>query len=387
MPDPSERPDLAGALTDRLRNVIDPELGLDIVELGMVTAVSVGPDGHAAIEIALTTAACPLRGQIERDATQAALSLEGVDTVTITMGQLSPEAKAALMDRARRSAQRDAPSTSIPAAARIIGIASGKGGVGKSSVTANLAVALAQAGHVVGVLDADIWGFSIPRLLGLDGPVEAKAKKMVPKSMTMGSGEVRVLSMGFLAGEDTAIMWRGLILSRAVQQFVEDADWSGIEYLLIDLPPGTGDIQMSLARLLPRTELLLVTTPALAAQNVAARAGDMARRGAIRVAGVIENMSAFTCDHGTTYALFGEGGGQRLADSLGVELLAQIPIDPALAAGGDIGQPVAGGDLPVSRAFGELARHLIASSPEAIEMTGCSSRILELLDQAVAADR
>ena len=387
MPDPSERPDLAGALTDRLRNVIDPELGLDIVELGMVTAVSVGPDGHAAIEIALTTAACPLRGQIERAATQAALSLEGVDTVTITMGQLSPEAKAALMDRARRSAQRDAPSTSIPAAARIIGIASGKGGVGKSSVTANLAVALAQAGHVVGVLDADIWGFSIPRLLGLDGPVEAKAKKMVPKSMTMGSGEVRVLSMGFLAGEDTAIMWRGLILSRAVQQFVEDADWSGIEYLLIDLPPGTGDIQMSLARLLPRTELLLVTTPALAAQNVAARAGDMARRGAIRVAGVIENMSAFTCDHGTTYALFGEGGGQRLADSLGVELLAQIPIDPALAAGGDIGQPVAGGDLPVSRAFGELARHLIASSPEAIEMTGCSARILELLDQAVAADR
>ena len=387
MPDPSERPDLAGALTDRLRNVIDPELGLDIVELGMVTAVSVGPDGHAAIEIALTTAACPLRGQIERDATQAALSLEGVDTVTITMGQLSPEAKAALMDRARRSAQRDAPSTSIPAAARIIGIASGKGGVGKSSVTANLAVALAQAGHGVGVLDADIWGFSLPRLLGLDGPVEAKAKKMVPKSMTMGSGEVRVLSMGFLAGEDTAIMWRGLILSRAVQQFVEDADWSGIEYLLIDLPPGTGDIQMSLARLLPRTELLLVTTPALAAQNVAARAGDMARRGAIRVAGVIENMSAFTCDHGTTYALFGEGGGQRLADSLGVELLAQIPIDPALAAGGDIGQPVAGGDLPVSRAFGELARHLIASSPEAIEMTGCSARILELLDQAVAADR
>ena len=387
MPDPSERPDLAGALTDRLRNVIDPELGLDIVELGMVTAVSVGPDGHAAIEIALTTAACPLRGQIERDATQAALSLEGVDTVTITMGQLSPEAKAALMDRARRSAQRDAPSTSIPAAARIIGIASGKGGVGKSSVTANLAVALAQAGHVVGVLDADIWGFSIPRLLGLDGPVEAKAKKMVPKSMTMGSGEVRVLSMGFLAGEDTAIMWRGLILSRAVQQFVEDADWSGIEYLLIDLPPGTGDIQMSLARLLPRTELLLVTTPALAAQNVAARAGDMARRGAIRVAGVIENMSAFTCDHGTTYALFGEGGGQRLADALGVELLAQIPIDPALAAGGDIGQPVAGGDLPVSRAFGELARHLSASSPEAIEMTGCSARILELLDQAVAADR
>ena len=383
MPSPSDPTDLADALRERLRSVIDPELGLDIVELGMVGAVTV-VGGRADIEIALTTAACPLRGQIERDATQAARSLAGIDEVSITMGQLSPEAKAALMDRARLAAQRDAPATSIPSAARIIGIASGKGGVGKSSVTANLAVALARTGHVVGVLDADIWGFSIPRLLGVDGPVEAKAGKMLPRSVPVGSGEVRVLSMGFLAGEDTAIMWRGLILSRAVQQFVEDADWSGIDHLLIDLPPGTGDIQMSLARLLPRTELVLVTTPALAAQNVAARAGDMARRGSLRVAGVIENMSAFTCDHGTTYALFGEGGGQRLAESLGVALLAQIPLDPALAAGGDAGEPVAGGDSSVAAAFADLAARLIEAAPDPIEMTGCSARLLDLLDQAVA---
>ena len=385
MPEQSDPVDLAAAVRERLRSVIDPELGLDIVELGMVGDIVVEA-GRAQIEVALTTAACPLRGQIERDATQAARTLEGIEEVEVTMGQLTPEAKANLMDRARTAAQREAPSTSIPSAARIIGIASGKGGVGKSSVTANLAVALARAGHVVGVLDADIWGFSIPRLLGVDGPVEAKDKKMVPKSLAVGSGEVRVLSMGFLAAEDTAIMWRGLILSRAVQQFIEDADWSGIDHLLIDLPPGTGDIQMSLARLLPRTELVLVTTPAQAAQQVAARAGDMARRGSIRVAGVVENMSAFTCDHGGTYALFGAGGGQRLADALGVALLAQIPLDPELAAGGDAGKPVAGGDTAVAGAFADLATRLIKATPDPIEMTGCSARLLDLLDQAVSAD-
>ncbi len=369
----------------RLASVVDPELGLDIVELGMVTDATVDDLGHAIIEIALTTAACPLRGQIEQDATRAALSVEGIESAEISMGQLSREAKAILMDRARQAAQRDAPTTSIPGAARVIGVASGKGGVGKSSVTANLAVALARSGHVVGVLDADIWGFSIPRLLNLEGPVEAKDKKMVPKVKAVGSGEVRVLSMGFLADEDQAIMWRGLILSRAVQQFIEDTDWSGIDYLLIDLPPGTGDIQMSLARLLPRTELLLVTTPALAAQNVAARAGDMARRGSIRISGVIENMSAFVCDHGERYALFGEGGGQRLADSMGVELLAQIPLDPRVAAGGDAGTPVAGGESSVSQSFHDLADRLVASAPDPVEMTGCSARMLDLLDQAVEA--
>ena len=376
-------PTIVELVSRRLENVIDPELGLNIVELGMLTGVEVDADGVAHVEIALTTAACPLRGQIEADAVAAASVVEGVSSVVVTTGQLTPEAKATLMDRARRAAQDTAPATTIPLAARVLGIASGKGGVGKSSVTANLAVAMARNGLVVGILDADIWGFSIPRLLGLEGPVEAKDKKMQPRATKVGDGEVRVLSMGFLAGEDQAIMWRGLILSRAVQQFVEDADWSGVDVLLIDLPPGTGDVQMSLARLLPRTELVLVTTPALAAQKVAARAADMARRGNLRVAGVVENMSAFTCEHGTSYPLFGEGGGRRLADSLGVDLLAQVPIDPDLAAGGDAGEPIAGGSSSTATVFADLADHLIADRPDPAAMAGCSARMLELLDQAV----
>ncbi len=218
----------------------------------------------------------------------------------------------------------------MPANARVLAIASGKGGVGKSSVTVNLAVALAARGLTVGVLDADIWGFSVPRLLGMEGGVEARQGKMVPLERRVGPGTLRVLSMGFLADEEQAIMWRGLVLNRAVQQFLQDAHWGDLDYLLIDLPPGTGDIQMGLARLLPRTELLVVTTPPVAAQKVAARAADMARRGYLRVAGVIENMSDFTCEHGTTYALFGSGGGERLAQGLGVPLVGSIPLHPGI---------------------------------------------------------
>jgi ATP-binding protein involved in chromosome partitioning len=297
---------------------------------------------------------------------------------------MDPEAKAALMDKARRFAQDDAPLTSIPLSARILGISSGKGGVGKSSVTVNLAVALARQGLRVGIIDADIWGFSVTRLLGLEGGVEAKGGKMLPRLKTVGAGELRVLSMGLLAGEDQAIMWRGLLLGRALQQFIEDAVWDDIDYLLIDLPPGTGDIQMGLARLLPRTELLLVTTPALAAQQVAARAGDMARRGNLRVAGVIENMSAFTCAHGETYALFGEGGGQRLADKLGVPLLATIPLDPHVVSGGDSGTPVAETDEPTSEVFASLAVLISETIAPRIELAGCSARMLDALERSVA---
>ena len=207
---------------------------------------------------------------------------------------------------------------------------------------------------------------------------------MLPRRVPVESGELRVLSMGLLAEEDQAIMWRGLLLSRALQQFIEDAVWDDIDYLLIDLPPGTGDIQMGLARLLPRTELLLVTTPPLAAQQVAARAGDMARRGNLRVAGVIENMSAFTCDHGETYALFGEGGGQRLADKLGVPLLGSIPLDPALVSGGDQGMPIAAGDGPVAEIFSSLASQLRERIAPQTELAGCSARMLDALERSVA---
>jgi ATP-binding protein involved in chromosome partitioning len=373
---------LGEAISQRLAGVIDPELGLDIVSLGMVGAIGVS-DGHVEITVALTTPSCPLRGQIERDVRQAILSLDDVRSVDITMGQLSPEAKARLMDTARSAAQQDAPNTSIPLGARVLGISSGKGGVGKSSITANLAVALAARGLTIGVIDADIWGFSLPRLLGVDGPVEAKDKKMVPKKLTVGSGELRILSMGFLADEEQAIMWRGLILNRALQQFVEDAHWDDIDYLLIDLPPGTGDVQMGLARLLPKTELLIVTTPPLAAQNVAARAADMARRGNIRVAGVIENMSDFTCEHGTSYALFGTGGGERLSKQLGVPFLGTIPIDPAVARGGDIGSPIALGTGPTSDRFAEIAERLVTDVAPLRELEGCTARLLATLDDAL----
>ena len=235
------------------------------------------------------------------------------------------------MARARKLAQDPAPVTDIPDSARVIAMASGKGGVGKSSVTVNLAVALARRGLTVGVLDADIWGFSVPRLLGMQGEVEARDKKMVPLERRVGDGILRVLSMGFLADEDSAIMWRGLILNRAVQQFLEDVHWGDLDYLLIDMPPGTGDIQMGLARMLPRTEVIVVTTPPVAAQKVAARTADMARKGYLRVAGVIENMSDFTCEHGTSYALFGSGGGARLAADVGVPLIGQIPLHPSVA--------------------------------------------------------
>ena len=230
-------------------------------------------------EVALTIAACPLRSQLEHDVVSRLSAIDGVVSVEVRTTEMDAEARAAVMARARWKAREGAPATAVPATTRILAIASGKGGVGKSSVTVNLAVALARRGLEVGVLDADIWGFSVPRLLGMAGALEARGGKMVPLELAVPPGLLRVLSMGFLADEDKAIMWRGLVLNRAVQQFLQDAEWGTPSYLLIDLPPGTGDIQMGLARLLPRTELLVVTTPPVAAQLVAARAADMARQG------------------------------------------------------------------------------------------------------------
>jgi ATP-binding protein involved in chromosome partitioning len=371
---------------DRLRAVVDPELGDSIVDLGMVRKVSLrGAD--VVVDVALTVAACPLRSQIERDVVGHAETLEWVRSVEVRIAAMDAEERAAVMARARWKAREDAPETAVPATARVLAVASGKGGVGKSSVTVNLAVALASRGLTVGILDADIWGFSVPRLLGMEGDVEARQGKMVPLERKVGSGLVRVLSMGFLADEEKAIMWRGLVLSRAVQQFLQDAHWGEIDYLLIDLPPGTGDIQMGLARLLPRTELLVVTTPPVAAQKVAARAADMARRGYLRVAGVIENMSDFTCEHGTTYALFGSGGGGRLARSLGVPLVGSIPLHPDLAAAGDAGEPVAlpGAESELADAFAELARRIAEDVAPIVETEGCTARMLDRVEAAVAA--
>jgi ATP-binding protein involved in chromosome partitioning len=370
---------------ERLRAVVDPELGDTIVDLGMVRAIAVD-GGDVVVDVALTIAACPLRSQIERDVVSHVQSLDWVRAVEVRVATMDADERAAVMARARWKAREDAPETAVPARTRVLAIASGKGGVGKSSVTVNLAVALAARGLVVGILDADIWGFSVPRLLGMEGDVEARAGKMVPLERAAGSGTLRVLSMGFLADEEQAIMWRGLVLNRAVQQFLQDAHWGDLDYLLIDLPPGTGDIQMGLARLLPRTELLVVTTPPVAAQKVAARAADMARRGYLRVAGVIENMSDFTCEHGTTYALFGSGGGERLARGLGVPLVGSIPLHPDMAAGGDAGTPVAlaARASELGAVFEELARVVAEEVSPLVDAQGCSARLMERVEAAVA---
>ena len=369
-----------------LRAVIDSELGADIVELGMVTAVRFPTPGTVEVEVALTVAGCPLRGQISRDVEAHVSALHGVEGVSVVTGVMDAEQRRAVMARARLLARDPAPATDIPDTARVLAVASGKGGVGKSSVTVNLAVALARRGLTVGVLDADIWGFSIPRLLGMSGEVEARDKKMVPLELPVGDGLLRVLSMGFLADEDSAIMWRGLVLNRAVQQFLEDVHWGDLDYLLIDMPPGTGDIQMGLARMLPRTEVLVVTTPPVAAQKVAARAADMARKGYLRVAGVIENMSDFVCEHGTSYALFGSGGGDRLAADIGVPLIGRVPLHPSVAAGGDDGRPVAlDVGQPLADVFDAIATEVVTSVAPVLDMHSCSARLVEQVEAAVEA--
>ncbi len=372
-----------------LRGVIDPELGSDIVELGMVRDVDVAPDGRVVVTIALTTAGCPLRGQIQRDVRTRLGSLPGVTSVEIAWDEMTPEEKTRAMDRARRNISERQEDTSVPTTARVVAIASGKGGVGKSSVTVNLAAALAAKGFTVGVLDADIWGYSVPRMLGLEGRlqgvVSGERKLIVPNERRIGAGTLRVVSMGFLVeDEESALMWRGLMLNRGVQHFLQDVRWGDdLDYLLIDMPPGTGDVQMGVAKLVPRTEVLIVTTPAIAAQKVAVRAASMARKNYLRIAGVIENMSAFTCDHGERYALFGEGGGDALAREAGVPLLGSVPLESAVASGGDRGEPVTLGDGPAATAFRAIADRLVDEAVPPVEMAGCSARMLEAAVKAL----
>jgi len=381
------------AITGVLRGVIDPELGSNIVELGMVKGITVSPDGDVVLAVALTTAGCPLRGQIQRDAKTRVESMPGISKVTIEWSVLEAEERSAAMAVARRNAADRATETAIPATARVLAIASGKGGVGKSSVTANLAAALALAGHNVGVIDADIWGFSIPRMLGLDGRLAAsktdEKAAIAPLSRPMGAGRLDVVSMGFLVeDEDSALLWRGLMLNRAVQHFLEDVDWSpDLDYVLIDMPPGTGDVAMGLARMIPRAEIIVVTTPATGAQKVASRAVSMARKSYLRVAGVIENMSYFEAPDGSRHELFGSGGGQALAADSGVELIGRIPIEPQVSAGGDAGEPVVADegqhDGSAAQAFREIAGRILDDVAPPIEMESCTARMLDLVEAAL----
>jgi ATP-binding protein involved in chromosome partitioning len=370
-----------------LRGVIDPELGSDIVELGMAKGAAVADNGVVTVTIALTTAGCPLRAQLQRDIRSRVGSLPGVEKVELDWTEMTDEEKRVAMERARFNISQRVEQTSVGPMTRVVTIASGKGGVGKSSVTVNLAAALAARGLKVGVLDADIWGYSVPRMLGVEGElgvVKRDRNMIVPNERKIGAGLVRVVSMGFLVeDEGAALMWRGLMLNRGVQHFLQDVDWGDdLDYLLVDMPPGTGDVQMGVAKLVPRAEVIIVTTPALAAQKVAVRAASMAQKNFLRIAGVIENMSEFTCDHGSSYALFGEGGGEACAREAGAPLLGSVPLEPLVASGGDAGEPVALGDSPAGEAFRAIAARIVEEAVPPMEMAGCSARMLEA---AVAA--
>lgn len=362
-----------------LRGVIDPELGSDIVELGMARSADVSASGIITLEIALTTSGCPLRGQIQKDIRSRLLSLPGITNVKINWGELTQEQKSEAMAKARFNVSQDTPDTAIPPTTKVIMVASGKGGVGKSSIATNLAAALADAGYAVGVMDADIWGFSVPRMLGVDGDLVARQGKITPLVREVGEGRLEIVSMGFLVDqEDSALMWRGLMLDRAVRHFCEDVAWSeDLDYLLIDMPPGTGDVQMGLAKLLPRAEMLIVTTPAGNAQKVAARVADMGRKNYLRIVGVIENMTSFVAPDGSEHNLFGSGGGQQLADDVGVPLLGSVPIEAEVSIGGDSGSPAVLGSGAASDAIRAIAEAIAEEYVPPVEMAGCSARMLE----------
>jgi ATP-binding protein involved in chromosome partitioning len=346
---------------DALRGVIDPELRRDIVELEMVRSVDVHDNGVVDVMVSLTTPGCPIRSHFQTGVTQAVRELEGVTGVNVGFDVLSDDEKAAL---GRKLGRGSLPEGALAQVANVICIGSGKGGVGKSSVTANLAAALAAEGKQVGVLDADVWGYSQPRMLGLgaERPKVNADRKIVPLTALDGIG---VMSIGFFIEEDAAVVWRGPMLHKALQQFLEDVEWGELDYLLIDLPPGTGDVSMTLAQLLPQAKFVIVTTPQPVAQKVARRSAEMAAKLKLEIAGVIENMSAFVTPHGERYPLFGEGGGQLLADELDVPLLAKVPLTMALREQSDAGLPVVMSDPddPAAQALQQGARGVIALSP------------------------
>ena len=352
---------------NQLRGVVDPELGSDIVDLGMVKKIDFKDNGDLKITIALTTAGCPLKAQIQKDVRLRVKSISEISHVKIEWTELTDEERAKTMDRARFNLSQEDVVTQIPRTTKSIMIASGKGGVGKSSVTANIATGLAAKGLTVGVLDADIWGFSIPQMLGVEGRLAGneETKKIVPLVKSVGSGTLKIISMGFLVNEDkSSLNWRGLILNRAVRHFLEDVEWGDMDYLVIDMPPGTGDVQMGLAKMLPRSDMIVVTTPSKTVQTVATRVASMAQSYYLRIAGVIENMSFFVNEEGKQYNIFGSGGGEKLAHDLGVPLLGSIPIDPFVSDGSDTGIPVILGEGHAADALKSIVDEIIAAVPK-----------------------
>ncbi|RUP01628.1 MAG: MRP family ATP-binding protein [Mycobacterium sp.] len=352
--------DLTTAIRSALGKVIDPELRRPITELGMVKSIDLGADGSVHVEIYLTTAACPKKSEISERVTQAVTDVPGTGTVRVSLDVMNDEQRTEL----RKQLRGDAAEPVIPFAqpsslTRVYAVASGKGGVGKSTVTVNLAAAMAARGLSVGLLDADIHGHSIPRMMGTtDRPTQVESMILPPIAH-----EVKVISIAQFTKDNTPVVWRGPMLHRALQQFLSDVYWGDLDVLLLDLPPGTGDVAISLAQLLPNAEILVVTTPQLAAAEVAERAGSIAIQTRQRIAGVVENMSGLTLPDGSTMQVFGEGGGRQVAERLSravgadVPLLGQIPLDPALVAAGDTGVPMvlSTPDSAVGKELGRIA--------------------------------
>jgi ATP-binding protein involved in chromosome partitioning len=350
-------------ILEALKVVIDPELRRDIVELGMVRSIDVKDGGVVDITVSLTTPGCPIKNHFQTSVAQAAGGVEGVTGVNVGFDVLTDAEKSGLQRKLGRPG--GLPEGSLAEVANVICIGSGKGGVGKSSLTVNLAAALSAEGKRVGVLDADVWGYSIPRMLGLgsERPKVSPDRKIMP----LEAHGLKVMSIGFFIKENEAVVWRGPMLHKALTQFLEDVSWGALDYLLIDLPPGTGDVSMTLAQLLPQAQFMIVTTPQPAAQKVARRSAEMADKVKLDIAGVIENMSGFTTPDGQRFAIFGEGGGQALADELDVPLLASVPLTMPLREQADAGVPLAAvnPDDPASQAIHQAARGIIAMMPAA----------------------
>ncbi|HEY8465857.1 MAG TPA: Mrp/NBP35 family ATP-binding protein [Solirubrobacterales bacterium] len=350
-------------VTEKLRAVIDPELRRNIVELGMVRAIDIAEDGRVGVIVSLTTPGCPIRSHFQRAVVENVSQLEGVTSVAVEFDVLSDEERGRLQQALGRNRL---PEGALAQVKNVICVASGKGGVGKSTMTANLAAALAAEGSSAGALDADVYGYSIPRMLGVEGRPDVNAqRKIIPLE---GPAGVKVMSIGFFIEPNAAVVWRGPMLHKAIQQFLEDVDWGELDYLLLDLPPGTGDVSMTLAQLLPQAKMLIVTTPQPAAQSVARRAAEMANKVDLEVLGVIENMSGFTTPDGQRFTIFGEGGGQLLADELDVPLLGKVPLSEDLRSHADNGNPLVLGNPndPAAVAIRQAARGILAATPQAL---------------------
>jgi ATP-binding protein involved in chromosome partitioning len=353
----------AEQINDALSRVIDPELRKDIVSLGMVRSIDQPEPGRVDVVVSLTTPGCPIRNHFQQAVAQNVSALDGVSHVNVAFDVLSDQEKQSLSQRLGR--QGGLPEGALARVKNVICVGSGKGGVGKSTVTANLATALQSEGRLAAALDADVWGYSIPRMLGVHGRPQVSAeRKILPLD---GPGGVKAISIEFFLNEqDQAITWRGPMLHKAIKQFLEDVDWGELDYLLIDLPPGTGDVSMTLAQLLPQAKFVIVTTPQPAAQKVAARAAETALRFDLEIAGVIENMSGFTTPSGERFTIFGEGGGQLLADELDVPLLGKIPLQEELRVCADEGRPLVleDPDAPASQALFHAASGIVAATPQ-----------------------